>query len=507
MGLTPIRHRLRRSALSNPAWLVVCGVGMLLICAAALARFPLLATYRVQILTLEQQVAADGRLAPGLVLASLLLCALYIAGYLALSKTLRPPLSPRRRRELWLIVLLAPLLAAGLLLWIHPTTSLDLYDYLYRGHMAARYGANNFIQSPEELRELDRLYWYTAWRRAHTAYGPLWEAMSIAVARLSGTTLLPLLVGFKLLSALGWLLCALAIGLLSRPGQRLLAAYLWLWNPLVLWELVGAGHNDGWMLLFGLLAYGALGQRPTLALLLLTVGALIKYPLALLWPLLLAVALAQQPTLRARVLFGLGAGLLCAALVVLAYAPWWVGPATLEQFRDRDGLFTNSPLALLRALWLPHGEERQIEALLSQISLGLLGLGVGVASLWAWRRPRQLPMIGAGLLLWFVAACSPWVQPWYLVWPIGLLALHPRQVRPRIVLALIALSGLLVYPAYAALRPLLGWPGDGAAWQGVILALLYLPLLCIGFYRWLFPQRAAPPSWPAVRAHHSEAAP
>jgi hypothetical protein len=404
-------------------------------------------------------------------------------------------------------VLLAPLLAAGLLLWIHPTTSLDLYDYLYRGHMAARYGANNFIQSPEDLRQLDRLYWYTAWRRATTAYGPLWEAMSIGIAQLSGVTLLPLLIGFKLAAALAWLLCALAIVLASPPGQRLLAGYLWLWNPLVLWELLGAGHNDGWMLLFGLLAYGVLGQRPTLALLLITAGALIKYPLALLWPVLLAAALAQQPTTQARLLLSLRAGLLCALLVLLAYAPWWVGPTTLDQFRDRADLFTNSPLALARALMLPHGEEAAIEALLGRFGLGLLALGVGLGMVWAWRRPHALALIGAGVLLWFSAAGSPWMQPWYLVWPIGLLALHPRQVRPRVVLALLALSGLLVYPAYAALRPLLDWPGDGAAWQSLILALLYLPPLCVACYRRLFPQRAAPPPWPAFGAYRSEAAP
>lgn len=493
-------------AVSGMALLVACGLGMLLIYAAALARFPLLRTYKIQIFTLEQQVMADARLAPALVIGIALLCLLYVGGYIVVSEALRAAPPPQARRRLGAAVLLVPLLAMGMLLLTHPTSSLDLYDYLYRGHVAARYGANNFVQSPEDFRAIDRLYWYTAWRQATTAYGPLWEALSIAVARVSGTTLLPLLLGFKLSSALGWLLCGAAIGAVSAPGQRLLAAYLWLWNPLVLWELVGAGHNDGWMLLFGVLAYGALGRRPALALLLITAGAMIKYPLALLWPVLLAAALAQRPAWRARGGLLLRAGLLCAALVLVAYAPWWAGPAMLDQLRDRSDLFTNSPLAVLRALWLPHGVKQVIDAQLVRLGLGLLACGVAVACWLAWRRPQHAVPIGAGLLLWSVVACSPWVQPWYLIWPLGLLALHPRQVRPRVALALLALSGLLVYPANSALRPLLGWPGDGASWQSLTLALLYLPLLCVGSFRWLFPQRAAPPSVPTLGARHQEAA-
>jgi hypothetical protein len=75
-----------------------------------------------------------------------------------------------------------------------------------------------------------------------------------------------------------------------------------------------------------------------------------------------------------------------------------------------------------------------------------------------------------------------------------------------VALALLALSGLLVYPANSALRPLLGWPGDGASWQSLTLVLLYLPLLCVGAFRWRFPQRAAPPPAPTLGTYHQEAA-
>jgi hypothetical protein len=482
--LPPIRDW-RLTATVQLALLIGCGLGMLLIFATALVRFPLLQTYDIQILTLDQQVLASPSLAPAMVVGIVLLCALYVGGYVALSGLARSATS--HWRAAIVVVVAVGLAALLLLLFAHPTTSLDLYDYLYRGQIAARYGANNFVQSPEDFRTVDRLYWYTAWRRATTAYGPLWELLSIAVARLSGPGLLSLLIGFKLLSALGWLLCAVAIWLSSSHEQRPLAVYLWLWNPLVLWELLGAGHNDGWMLLFGVLALWALPRSPTLALLLLTAGALIKYPLGLLAPVLLAAALAERPSWWARGALLLRVVLLCGSLVLIAYAPWWVGPATLQQLHDRTDLFTNSPLALLRALWQPDHGGPQLNARLALLGQLLLVLGVLAAGLRAWFRPRQRVAVSAALLLWFSVAASPWVQPWYLIWPIALLALQPRQVRPRITLAAFALSGLLLYPAYSALRPLLGWPGDDVRWQLLVLVLLYLPPLLILVTRRLRP--------------------
>lgn len=459
-----------------------CGLGSLLIYSVALARFPLLGTYRTQVFTLDQQVAADPGLAPALAAGASLLCLLYLGGYAALRAALRAAPSRLHVRLFAPVVALIALAAAGLLLLAHPTSSLDLYDYLFRGHVAARYGANNYVQTPEAFRGVDKLYWYTAWRRAVTAYGPLWEGLSIVVARIAGSGLLSLLVSFKLVSAIGWLFCGVAIVAAARPGERLLAGYLWLWNPLALWELVGAAHNDGWMLLFGALALLVWPRRPVVALLLITVGALVKVTLALLWPVLLAAALRRAAGWRARLGLALGVTLASVTLAALAYAPWWAGPAMLEQLWGRASLFTNSPLALARALWMPHGQKEAIEQGLALAGLGMLTLGLATAIVLAWRRPHQTALISAGLLIWLVTVCSPWVQPWYLLWPMALLALRPSLSGGAMWLALPALSGLLIYPAYSGLRPLLGWPIASVAWQGLVLALISGPTLSMLLY-------------------------
>ncbi len=470
------------SARNRETALVLAGSGMVLfaIAAAALLRFPLLETYNVQILTLEEQVVAQPTLGPALTLGIGLAFGSYVAGYLALRQA-----EPHGRHTLLIACVLIPPLASGFaLLFIHPTSSLDLYDYLYRGHMAAQYGANSFVQTPEDLRSLDRLYWYTAWRRSPTAYGPLWELISVGVARIAGPNLFNLILGFKLVSFAGWLATAGAIAVATPPGVRLLGLYLWLWNPLALWELAGAGHNDGVMLAWIMIAMACLRRRPLLALTLITVAALFKYVAALLWLPALAAILAQTPGWRERLSLTVQAGLVSAALVLIAYAPWWAGSATLEQFAARRELVSNTPFALYRAFVREHIPHDVLLERIGRMTTTLLVLGVAAATWLSARRPQATTLIGCGLLLWFQSVGTAWFQPWYLTWPLALAALHPRVGQLGGLLGALSLGALLTYPAFAALQPWLNWPLKEAPWQALILALLYgPPLLALAWLR------------------------
>lgn len=170
----------------------------------------------------------------------------------------------------------------------------------------------------------------------------------------------------------------------------------------------------------------------------------------------------------------------------------------LDQWRERTELFANSPLALLRALSLPHISTLLLDERLALTSLALLLPGVAVAVWQAWRRPQALSLICAGLLAWFMFVVSAWFQPWYLAWLVALLSLRPGQARLHLVVATLSLSALLIYPASSALRPLLGWPADGVAWQVLLLLLLYLPSVLMAAYQWFRPPAARLPATP----HH-----
>ncbi|MFL5803906.1 MAG: hypothetical protein ACJ8CR_19455, partial [Roseiflexaceae bacterium] len=443
-----------------------------------------------------------------------------------------------------------PLLFLALLLWVYPATSVDLYDYLFRGRMLARYGANTFTQIPQDYSP-DPLFDFVAWRRAVTAYGPVWEGLSWLTARLAGehrvlgvggvfgapgvgtvyitsitgtaqeAALLRLMLAFKGLGALGFLLCGAAIwGALGRiaPERRAIGLFLWLWNPLALWESAGAGHNDAWMALCIVLAVWAFGEyrpttddrRPTtdekreqagnsklktqnsellphpltrslLAFLALTAGGLVKFLSLFLGPVLLGAALRRLPSWRARAGLVLLGGLACLVFAVLAYAPFWAGPATFRNVGDRVALYTASWLAVLRAGLAAHGVDKPIaQQIATSIGLALLLAGMAWAAWRAWQAPRAVAAHALWLLLWFLFLCNPWFQPWYLVWPLALAALQPWRVRMLVAVGLLCCTAILgCYVAWSFLRPQLGWDVESARWNALLCVLIYAPPLLV----------------------------
>jgi len=527
--------------------LALVGISSALCYAAALARFPLLAIYAQPIQNIEKLTHAD----PGIGLAltgwTLLVFAGYTVGAVVLARDARRSKratantvtsSPRHRVTQIAVLVGFPLIFLALLALVYPTTSVDLYDYMFRGRMLAHYQANTFTQVPIEF-NTDPLFWYVAWRKAVTAYGPLWEAMSWLTARLAGEypdrllygqeaqyqALLQLMLAYKGLSALGFLGCGAAIWVKLRRTAfewRWLGLYLWLWNPLALWESLAAGHNDAWMAMLIVLAVGLLVPRQAAqkiwsrgrpvslplciaAFLVLTAGGLVKYLALMFGPLLLCAALRRLPDWRARLRLVLMGGLACVAAVVLAYAPFWVGWGTLRNFGDRGALFTSSWLAALQApiaskalhalvhvrdllalVSIGQASEATSQAIAVSIGLGLLVFGVLWASWRAWRTPEDVAAHALWLLLWFLFLCNPWFQPWYLLWALALLAIQPWRGRHVWAVGLFCATAMLSYLSGEFLLPVLGWKDSSAEWNMLTSILIYGPPLLVLLPGWQF---------------------
>ena len=334
-----------------------------------------------------------------------------------------------RGRAAWALVLLGAAISGAILLFLYPFDAADLFDNIMHGRILGVYGANPFDQVPADFKS-DPFYRYVGWRRFPSAYGPGWELVAAATARLAGDGIVANVLAFKALGGLALAGCiAVVAGLLRRtaPDRALAGVLLLAWNPLILYETLGQGHNDVVMLLciLGCVACLAWG-RHTLAVLALVAGALFKFVPLLLLPAAGLVSLRALPGTRARLRFVALTACAAALLVLLAYAPFWRGPETLGIERRRE-LFTSSLPAVAYALLDgPLGEARAA----STVSLAAAGITV-LFALWqgvrASRDPSWQSFVQAAfaILMFYLLFTCLWFQQWYAVWPLGLVPLLP----------------------------------------------------------------------------------
>ncbi|WP_373687012.1 polyprenol phosphomannose-dependent alpha 1,6 mannosyltransferase MptB [Streptomyces lunaelactis] len=396
---------------------------------------------------------------------------LLVAAWALLGRAIRGPEPPDRRTLLLTLVLwAAPLLLAP------PLFSRDVYSYLAQGAMVdARIDV--YAYGPSQLGGPLTDEVAPLWQHTPTPYGPVFLAFANAINDFSSTQLSTGVFGMRLVALLGVALMVVCLPTLARHCGADPAVALWLGvlNPLVLLHLVGGAHNDAIML--GLLGAGlvaALGRWPVLAVVLVTLAALVKAPAALG---LVAVALLWGRNLGGR------SGRVKAALAVAGIAAATTAATTA---------LTGTGYGWISALDTPVSPQnwsltsslgRMTGALLENANSGLaqfaapawhlMGLAAtALAVLIAWRRHHLLrPVYALGLSLTAVAVLGPAIRPWYVLWGLFLIAAAgpDRSVR-RAVAAASAVLALAVLPS--------GFAPDGAqvalATGGGVLAVLAL---------------------------------
>jgi alpha-1,6-mannosyltransferase len=224
-------------------------------------------------------------------------------------------------------------------------------------------------------------------------------------------------------------------------------------SPLVVFTLIGGGHNDA--LMAGLLAMGvlcALAGHKVAAIAIIACAGAIKAP-ALLAIVVLAWIWRGPATparVRATALAGglaLSAGVLALWSVVAGFGfGWlnalassetvtsWAAPATwLGQVDGYLGHLAGLPVGT--ATWITISE------------LACTALMVAIGALVILRIDRLGLVRGLGLILVAVAMLGPVLQPWYLIWGLALLACVSGALARRICLGL------------ASVTPFLGLPG------------------------------------------------
>lgn len=376
--------------------------------------------------------------------------------------------SQRRRRALKPLLAALPWTAlaiwagwaiqAAVLIWVHPGESLDIYEYIFRGHMIAELGVSPLTVAPKDV-PIDWLTNRITWYRVVDSYGPVWEAISGATTLL-GVALNPRpwifpdvlgrLLAYRLLAIGASAGCGALIWRMLRHSQSRsiadLGLLLWLWNPLGLLVTVVGGHNDALMLLFVLLGARFIQHgRHVPALLMLILAAHIKVTALLFLPVWLIWMLRQRSlfgllrTLALTVVFGL-------PLSWLLYRPFGGWESLPGWLAARAPLLTTS-LGSLAFIELPRSGWPT--ALAEKVATRGATLYFSVASLYVlWRlwRSRSEPadlwraMRDCAALYLLIGAY--WFQEWYVLWALAPAALLPQTRSSRLDVTLLGLGAM-----------------------------------------------------------------
>jgi hypothetical protein len=355
-----------------------------------------------------------------------------IAGLAAVQRGARPSVR---------MILIAAAVTVVLLTVFPPAGSTDAFDYAAYGRLLVL-GHSPYVNTPHLLRATHDAIARsvpTTWQKFHSVYGPLGALEQFFAAKLGGTSAARITFWLKLWDSIAFGAVAYVADrmLRSNPAQRLRAHLLWTINPLLLWDLIAAGHIDvlaGAFGLFGVLVLGKHSEtvRPPL-LRVLAAGALIGAAADIKANFLL-FGLGLAWVLR-RSLTGLATAA-AGALVVLVPGYAWFGlPAVHALSARRNGASADSFYTqILGSHIRPH---------LAEIAVVLV---IAVAVLTSKRMPMgdtTRPLIRAALVLsvaWLFF--WPYQFPWYDTMIIVLLMFYPATRIDWLVIARVAVGSL-----------------------------------------------------------------
>ena len=378
--------------------------------------------------------------------------------------------------------------------------SRDVFVYAGYGRVIVSHGANPYY-TPLSAFPHDPLNALDDWKKAVSAYGPLWLLVCAFSTIVSGTAALHYIFFFRLLG-LFLHLCniALVTAILRRwecsPRTVLLGTLLYAWNPLTLLESNLGAHNDTAMvtcLLLGiLLALNAEQNEFTSLPCLLTpaiaftTAVLIKFtaaPLLAFYIALVAFRTFHQSSTpqinivwKRAILRTTSMCVLSGILLFVAYTPLWLHHSIKEMLASLAAPPSSweafgSVLLALHKVNLQQHESNALVNLFGQHStwsaidlLVMLTLFI-TGVVWLWRVPTTRTMLTISLAsLGALLIVTPWFFPWYVIWLVGLAALCISDSMTRLEKALVmstltfSASALFVY-LFRDFPPIGDWIG------------------------------------------------
>jgi hypothetical protein len=337
--------------------------------------------------------------------------------------------------------------------------STDVFSYLIYGQLAGVHGLNPYVVPPAFLAGNPLLEWiYPDWQALPSPYGPLWTAITAAMAPwLESLDVSDQVLVHKLsMNAVHLTNVALLAWLLKRSlaehahGARLTAFTIFAWNPLLLLEVAGNGHNDGLMLTLLLAGLVPIARRRSMirraarnvdwlaSTLMIALSWLIKYATLLVSIVCLVVWARQLNDWRARVAWLGGSLALIIGIATAMFWPWLAGAQVFgPAFDEVSGKFAfhSLPVVVQRLIgdWLPTVTDldadaagRLAQAIVYGLCRAVFVVYVVFELIGVWsNRDRRPPLevvsaVSARILLMLLLVVLTEVHSWYFTWPLAL---------------------------------------------------------------------------------------
>ena len=359
-------------------------------------------------------------------------CLLFLLFWRALHLAQQIAAEVPHRTLLKLLMLGFGVLFAFTLAWLYPITANDLFRYVLRGRVWAVHGASPMLSPPNSFPSDPYILFAGEFGDWVSGYGPLWELLVQVPLRLGFTDMVPGAMSLKFLVLLFYVISAFLIGWIAWPAGKdagkvaVSGLVIFAWNPMILLEGLGNGHND--MVLMALMILGViLWERKVWwgAAVALSLGALSKATGLLMLPLFGIALLAGEHSWGRRLARGAMILGIFMLLVLLLYSA--VGPIaqTLRGVTDMLTLRRGYALASSLRVILREIVPAQIaEPIPRNTGRALFILFYAGLMLQLWR--KKLNLTSAAFLAYFAQLMfGRTFRVWYPIWLIPLAALCP----------------------------------------------------------------------------------
>lgn len=392
----------------------------------------------------------------------------------------------RDRKLFWVVFGFAVLFAVTLVA-LYPIAATDIFEYVFHSRILTHYGQNPLSTPPIAFKG-DPWLKTVNWAVQASPYGPLWALLTVPGSLIGADDLVLNLLLMKALAAIFYLGCVLVImAILQRQGSKWKASatLLFAWNPLILYEAPGNGHNGIIMMFLVLLAvYFVVKRYWVWVLPALVASVLVKYVSALLIIPFLIFCLRAQGGRRAQLVYLVRTGVICAVLAIALALPFLAVPSGLLYEADFYSLLA-VPTLIYHLLRNSLGDKVARSWTFIGTSITYLVLyAVSMYYAWRIRRVPQLIVLCTWLLLVYLLIGSTHFQPWFVVWVIalGIWVEHALTFR---VLAVLTASTMLSYAANFI------WIYNIRAWQNheaniMFVMVIFAPPIIAGLISYLW---------------------